>query len=206
MHLFVVVCGIISTILAVYCGIPYILAIIRGKVKPHQFTWLIWSIMNGIMVLSQYLEGARASILISAIFFVTSTIQFLLSLKYGVRDSSKYDRLLLALALMTIVAWLLTRNNAVAIWLTVLIDVFATAMLVLKLRKHPGSEPFNLWFIATLAFVFAALAVANKPFGILYLRPIYGVLSDVVVLAAIVYFKPKNKQAHKPMPDFPEVQ
>jgi hypothetical protein len=205
MHTFVVVCGAISSVLAIYCGIPYIFSIVRGETKPHQFTWLIFTLMNGIIMISQFLAGARASVLISVIFFVYSGIEYGLSFKYGVRDSSKYDRLLFGLALATIGLWLLTRNNALAIWLTVLIDVFATTMLILKLRAHPGSEPFWLWAIATLAFVFAALALADKPFGILYVRPIYGILSDVAVLTAILYFRPKGKQKTKPKPDFPEV-
>ncbi|HEX7963807.1 MAG TPA: hypothetical protein VF466_04430 [Candidatus Saccharimonadales bacterium] len=204
-HDFVVVCGFLSSALAIYCGIPYILSILRGQTKPHQFTWLIFTIMNGIIVVSQFLAGARASMLISAIFLVYSAVEWGLSFKYGVRNSSRYDKLLLGLALATIALWALTRNNALAIWLTVLIDIFATTMLILKLKKHPGSEPFWLWFIATMAFVFSCLSLADKPFGILYVRPLYGVLSDAAVLAAILYFRPKGKKAAKPQPDFPEV-
>ena len=205
MHAFVVVCAAISTILAIYCGIPYIFSIIRGETKPHQFTWLIFTIMNAVVLTSQFLEGARASVLISVIFFVYSAVDFCLSLRYGVRNTSKYDRILFGLALATIVLWLLTRSNELAIWLTVLIDFFATAMLVLKVKRHPGSEPFWLWFIATMAFVFTCLSLADKPFGILYVRPLYGVLSDVAVLWAILYYKPKTERPYKAKPDFPEV-
>lgn len=204
MHLFVLACAAISTVLAVYCVIPYVVSIVRGQTKPHQFTWLIFTIMNGIVMTSQFLAGARASVIISVIFFVSSGLEFVLSLKYGVRDSSKYDRMLLGAALLTIVLWLLTRNNALAIWLTVLIDVFATTMLVLKIKKHPGSEPFWLWCIATIAFVFTCLSLADKPFGVLYVRPVYGVLSDGVVLWAILRYKPKRPP--KARPTFPEVE
>lgn len=205
MHTFVTVCGLISSALAIYCGIPYIFSIVRGQTKPHQFTWLIFTLMNGIIMTAQFLEGARASVLISVIFFVYSAIEFGLSFKYGVRDTSKYDRLLFGLALATIVLWAFTRNNVLAIWLTVLIDVFATTMLILKLRRHPGSEPFWLWAIAGLAFVFSCLSLADKPFGILYVRPVYGLLSDGAVMAAILYFRPKDGKQAKPKPDFPEV-
>ena len=204
MHLFVLACAAISTVLAVYCVIPYVVSIVRGQTKPHQFTWLIFTIMNGIVMTSQFLAGARASVIISVIFFVSSGLEFVLSLKYGVRDSSKYDRMLLGAALLTIVLWLLTRNNALAIWLTVLIDVFATTLLVLKIKKHPGSEPFWLWCIATIAFVFTCLSLADKPFGVLYVRPVYGVLSDGVVLWAILRYKPKRPP--KARPTFPEVE
>jgi|GEM_PF-945404 len=205
MHAFVVTCAAISTVLAIYCTIPYIVSILRGQTKPHQFTWLIFTLMNGIIMVSQFLEGARLSVIISVVFFLGSGLEWILSLKYGVRDSSRYDRLLLVLALATIVVWLFTRNNVLAIWLTVLIDVFATTMLVLKLRAHPGSEPFWLWFIATVAFVFSTLSLIDKPLSVLYVRPVYGILSDVAVLAAILWFRPKPGTKTKPQTSFPEV-
>src|SRR6185436_3517360 len=105
MELFVLVCGFLSTALAIYCGIPYIFSILRGETKPHQFTWLIWAIMNGIIVVSHVLEGARASMLISGVFLVYSAVEFGLSFKYGVRNSSRYDKLLLGLSLVTIGVW-----------------------------------------------------------------------------------------------------
>jgi len=206
MHLFVVTCSVISTVLAIYCTIPYMVSIVKGETKPHQFTWLIFTIMNGIVMVSQFLEGARASVIISVIFFLGSFLETLLAFKYGVRDSSRYDRFLFGCALATIVLWAFTRNNALAIWLTVLIDVFATTMLVLKIKRHPGSEPFWLWFIATVAFVFTCLSLADKPFGVLYVRPVYGVLSDVAVLAAILYYHPKRGRKTVTKPTFPEVE
>jgi hypothetical protein len=30
------------------CTIPYIRSIINGKTKPHQLSWLVFSIMNGV--------------------------------------------------------------------------------------------------------------------------------------------------------------
>ena len=95
--------GLISTIIAVYCTIPYIVATVKGKTKPHQLSWLIFVIMNGIVLFSQYFEGGRQSILITLTFFVGSLLEFILSLKYGTRDTSRWDKLLFCFALATIV-------------------------------------------------------------------------------------------------------
>jgi len=206
MDIFVAICGLLSTGLAIYCGIPYIFSIVRGKTKPHQFTMLIWTVMNGIIVFSQFLAGARASMLISAVFLIYAAVDFGLSFKYGVRNSSRYDKLLLAFSLGTIVLWALTRDNALAIWLTVLIDIFATTMLVLKIKAHPGSEPFRLWLIAAVAYVFTCLSLADRPLGILYVRPLYGLLSDIAVLVAIFAFRPKSQTHHAPQPVFPQAE
>lgn len=181
--------GIISLALAVYCSIPYIYSIIKGKTKPHQFSWIIFTIMNGIVLLSQFLEGARLSILVSVAFLISDLIIVGLSFKYGVRDTSVYDRLLFSFCLMAIVVWILTKSNAAAIWLTVVIDIFATTMLILKIKKLPSSEAMQPWVLGAAAYVFSCITLLNKPFGVLFVRPVYGLLSDLAIVIAICVWR-----------------
>jgi hypothetical protein len=188
------VAAVLSSLLALYACIPYALSIVKGKTIPHQLSWLVFTIMQGIAVISQLLEGARGSVLISIVFFVSSAVNFSLSLKYGVRKSSPYDKLLFSFALISIIIWYLTRSNATAIWLTALIDVFATTMIILKLHAHPFSEAPYPWLIATTAYVFTCLTLVGKPVGILYVRPLYGLLSEVAVLIAILLFRRNSTQ------------
>ncbi len=145
--------------------------------------------MNSIVTVSQYAKGARASVLISLTFLISNLVILGLSFKYGTRNTSKFDIFLLALSLTTIVAWVITNDPSVAIWLSVLIDVFATSMIVLKIKKHPKSEAPYPWLIGTIAYVFSSLALVNKPLSVLYVRPIYGVLSDVAILAAVYLYR-----------------
>lgn len=193
-ELVVNISGIISVALAVYCGIPYLRSILRGQTKPHQFSWLIFAIMNAIITVSQYHKGARASVLISLTFLVFNLIILALSFRYGTRNTSRFDVFLLALSLLTIVAWIATDNASVAIWLTVLIDIFATAMIILKIKSHPTSEAPFAWIVGTVAYLFSCLALVDKSLGVLYVRPIYGVLSDLAIVAAIYAYKPATKK------------
>jgi hypothetical protein len=186
------VSAFLSTALGIYCTIPYVIAILKGKTKPHQLSWLVFVIMNGIVLGSQYFEGARESILITMTFFVGSLIIFLLSLKYGVHDSSKWDKTLFIFALCTIVIWVLTKSNSAAIWLTLVIDVAATAMTMLKIKSDPNSEDPQPWLIATFAYVFTCLTLVGKPLGILYVRPVYGLLCDGALVGFIYYWRIKG--------------
>jgi hypothetical protein len=184
----VVVGSVSSTILAIAACIPYAVSIIRGRTRPHQFSWLVFMIMNGIVTISQLLAGGRASVLISAVFWLSSIVNYLLSVKYGLRDTSPYDRLLFGLSLFTVIIWVVTKSNGVAIWLTVAIDVFATTMILLKIKRHPDSEQMSPWLLASAGYVLACLTLITTPIGLLYIRPSYGLLSDMVVIAAIWYF------------------
>jgi len=191
METFVTITGAISTVLGIYCTIPYVLAILRGKTKPHQFSWLVFVIMNSIVTLSQFLAGARASVLISLTFLIGSLVIFALSLKFGTRNTSRFDRALFAFALLTIVVWVITKSNAAAIWLTVVIDVAATSMTILKVAKEPHSEDPQPWLLASIAYIFACLSLADKPLGVLYVRPLYGLIGDLVLVGFIYYYRHK---------------
>ena len=187
------IAAFLSTALAVYCTIPYIISILKRKTKPHQLSWLVFVIMNGIVFLSQYLSGARESVLISLAFFIGSFIVLLLSIKYGVRDTSKWDKALFAFALVTIIIWYITKSNEVAIWLTLLIDVFATSMIVLKVKAEPHSEDPYPWTLAAVAYVFTLLTLVGRPLDILYVRPTYGLAGNVILIAFIYYFSRRKK-------------
>ncbi len=186
------VAAFLSTILAIYSTVPYVQAILKGKTKPHQLSWLVFVIMNGIVFLSQYLAGYSESVLISFTLFMGSGIILLLSLKRGVRDSSRWDRFLFGFALFTIVVWVLTKNNALAIWLTVVIDVAATSMIILKVKADPHSEDPYPWVVASIAYVFTLLTLSSVPLGILYVRPLYGLIGNVILIGCIYFWRIKS--------------
>lgn len=190
------IAAIISTVLGIYASVPYIIAILKGRTKPHQLSWLVFVIMNGIVFLSQYLSGGRASVLITLTFFIGSLIIFLLSLKWGVRNSSRWDRALFAFALFTIVIWVLTKSNALAIWLTVLIDVAATTMIILKVKSQPKSEDPYPWIVGALAYVFTCLTLVGQSLNILYVRPLYGLIGDAALVGFIYFWRFQASKKH----------
>lgn len=183
------VAGVLSVVLALYASIPYILSTIRGKTKPHQLTWIVFAILGTILTISQFMEGARASIMISVAFVISDLIIIALAFKYGVRNTSRYDKLLFSLCLAAIAAWVITQNNVLAILLVVLIDTLAVAMMILKIKAHPDSEAVFPWVVASAAWAFGCLALANTKFGIVYVWPFYVLLSDLVIVASIYYFR-----------------
>jgi hypothetical protein len=186
------VAAVLSTVLAIYSGIPYIRAVLNGKTKPHQLSWLVFTIMNSMVFLAQYLAGGRSSTLISLTFAIYSFIIFILSFSKGTRNTSRLDKLLFTFALVAMVIWVLTRSNEIAIVLTLLIDLAATTMIILKVRVHPNSEaPFS-WLIGTIAYVFSCITLINVHPGILYVRPIYGLLCDGALTGFIYYFRAKQ--------------
>ena len=191
---FVVLAGIISTLLAIYSAVPYISSVIRGRTQPHQLGWLVLTIMNGMVFFAQIFDGARASALVALAFLLYSLTVFVLSFSRGVRSATRTDKILFFFAVLAMIAWAITRDNAVAIWLTLFIDLAATIMIILKVKNHPGSEDATSWVYGTLAYVFSCLTLINIKPGILYVRPVYGLVCDAVIVVSIVIYNSKPAQ------------
>jgi hypothetical protein len=187
-----IIAGGMSSALATYSSVPYIRSVLNGKTKPDRLGWLVFAIMNGMVFFAQVFSGGRSSTLVSLAFFVFSLSVFLLTFVKGTTKSTKTTKILFGFAVVTMIIWALTRNNDIAIWLTVLIDLFAAAIIILKTRSHPGPENVESWAIGTLAYIFSCLALYHVPLGILYVRPIYGLVLDAALVISIYYYNSKS--------------
>ena len=188
-----IVAGIISTVLAVYSAVPYIRSVLNGKTIPDRLGWLVFTIMNGMVFFAQLFAGGRSSTLISLAFFTFSLTVFILSFTKGTTKPTNTTISLFFLALVAMGVWAFTRNNNVAIWLTLVIDILGTAIIILKTRRNPGTEDATSWIIGTIAYVFSCIALYGVEFGILYVRPLYGLVCDAALVFAIYYYS-TNRQ------------
>ncbi len=63
--------GVIGTTVSLLAAIPYALAIYRRRVRPHLFTWLVWSVVTAIAAAGQFVAGAGPSAWCTAAIAVT---------------------------------------------------------------------------------------------------------------------------------------
>lgn len=187
--------GILAGFLAAAAFIPYIRDILRLKTKPQRTTFLIWSILGGIAFFSQFAKGASNSLLLPGAETLLVVVVFLLSLKYGVGGFSRKDYVALGAVLVGLVAWYLTKEAAVALYIVIAIDAVGTILTIHKTYLDPGSETRISWVSSTFAGLFAALAVGD--FNIILLSyPIYVFLANLAVVGTIqLGFRRKQKLA-----------
>jgi hypothetical protein len=189
MNTFRDVCGAASVSLALCFIFPYLMSIRDGRTRPHQYSALVFTTMNGISVVSQFLAGGRISILLYMVFFTSNAITLAASFKYGMRDTSPMDRYLLTACLVTIVIWVATGSNATAVWLVLLISVLGEGILILKIRSNPHTEVLWLWGLSTIATTLNLMTIVGTPVSVLYVRPVYGMVSTVTFTLAILYYR-----------------
>ncbi len=131
---------VIASILALIGNIPYLIKILKGKIKPHPYTWLIWSIVSCVVFFGQVEKGAGLGSIPTAVSEFFTIIIFLLSLKYGFKNPPKIDKYFLILALLSLIPWILTKDPTLSIIIVVSIDLIAFIPTLRKTYNEPKTE------------------------------------------------------------------
>lgn len=137
--------GVVAALIALAAYVPYLRGIRSGIVQPHPYTWIISAVVSGIILAGQISGGAGVGALPTATSAVLTLLIFLLSLKNGLRHVTTIDTVFLALAVCSIVPWLLTKDPTVSVILAVSIDLIAFVPTIRKTWVTPSSESSLLY-------------------------------------------------------------
>jgi hypothetical protein len=177
--------GLVAGVLSASCYVPYIRDILSGTTRPERATWLIWTVLGLILLVSQLAKGASASVWLTVAQTAGVTTIFLLSLKYGEGGLDRSDIVALAVAAAGLVAWYFTREASVALYIAIGVDFSGGILSVVKAYRDPESETALTWLIAAFAGVFGILAVGLDGSIALLAFPTYYVIISLMLYGAI---------------------
>lgn len=145
--------AIIAALLAVAGNLPYLWDILKGRVQPHPYTWLVGSVVSGTVFFGILAKGAGIGALPVAVSEVFTVIIFLFSLKYGFKGITRSDRIFLAVALAGLVPWAFTSDPTLSIAIAVGIDIASLAPSFRKTWSHSATETPVLYGSNTLRHI-----------------------------------------------------
>ncbi len=151
--------AIVAALLAIAGNIPYLWDILKGRVKPHPYTWLVWSIVSGTVFFGMLAKGAGIGALPTAASELFTLIIFLFSLKYGFKGITRTDTTFLFIALAGLVPWALTQDPTASVVIAVGIDLVAFAPTLRKAWMYPSTETPILYGSNVLRHVLALLSL-----------------------------------------------
>jgi hypothetical protein len=157
---FKLILSVTVILLTVFVGhIPYLVGMFKGKIKPHIYSWLIWTITFGIATLGvKHGEGGWGVLSMSVgLFFVF--IIFLSCFKYGTRNITKFDTVMLFFALLAVVVWFQLHNPLLAVFMATAIDFIGYIPSFRKSFQDPWSESVVVWSVFTIAGLLAILSL-----------------------------------------------
>lgn len=184
--------AIIAALLAIVGNVPYLRDVVRGKVTPHPYTWLVWAIVSGTVFAGQYVGGAGWAIIAFGASEIFTIIIFLFSLKYGFKHIPKRDTYFLAAALLGLVPWYMTSDPTWSVVIMVAIDCIAFVPTLRKAYAHPQTESPILYASNVARHILALGALSSYNIATT-IHSVVMIIANSLMVAFIVQKSPHNK-------------
>ncbi len=182
--------AVIAALLAIAGNLPYLLDIVKGRVKPHPYTWLVWSIVSATVFFGMLAKGAGIGALPTAASEMFTIIIFLFSLKYGFKGITKTDTAFLLVALAGLVPWALTNDPTVSVVIAVGIDLVAFAPTLRKTWLRPATETPLLYGSNVLRHVLALFSL--QTYNIATMLHSIAMIAANSTMVAFILARPKR--------------
>jgi len=155
------VLGWISVILVLSGVVPYYYSIFRGNVKPHVFSWLIWTIVSGISFAAEISDHAGPGAWSTGIASFNCFLITVISIFKGEKDFSSGDIAALLCALLSLPIWQLTHSPLASVIIVTFIDVIGFYPTIRKSYSKPFEEDVFMYFATALNYIIALLAIQH---------------------------------------------
>ena len=177
--------GIASVAVSNLACLPYIRDMLTGSPRPVRSTWLIWSVLSGICLVSNIDKGADASLFFVGVETAETVLIFVLSTRFGIggvlhaRDLAIY-----AVAAIGLVLWWMTDDAVFALAIAIGISALGGIPTVLKAYAAPRTETTACWGLSAVASLLGLLSVGSFS-PVLLAYPAYLLALYCAILAAM---------------------
>lgn len=166
--------------------VPYIVAVIKGSVRPRIVSWGAWAVLAGIMTVSAYFEGEMPSAVLSFVSLVSCLSVSILGWRNGIGRFTKIDKICLLGAFIGVISLLAFRDPLIAIIIALVVDAVAFVPTLMHAWQEPAEESllcFSLSAIGGGLALFAAISADASLVGLLY--PVYALAFNMVAALLI---------------------
>jgi hypothetical protein len=177
--------GIIAVIITFIGYIPYIRDTIKGKTRPHIYSWFIWSFVTFIIFALQIFGNGGAGALTTLAAAVLCLIIFLLGLRNGEKNITTFDTVIFVVALMATGIWVFIKQPMISNLLMVAINTLANIPTIRKSWDKPYSETLITWELGAVRNSLGIMALANYSL-FTWLYPATNLIINILVSSLLI--------------------
>ena len=145
----------------------YLIDTIKGKIKPNKVTWFLWSLAPLIAFFAQISQGVGLSSLMTFSLGIIPIFIFVASFinKNANWKITKFDLFCGTLSVLGLVLWYLTRVGNIAIFFSILTEIFAAVPTVIKAYNMPETENYKPFLLGVVASLLTLLTIKQWDFA-----------------------------------------
>ncbi len=137
--------GAIASFLCFLYFVPYIISILKGKTRPNRASWWIWVTLGVFLCIFYDRTDPGTTLWALAAPVLGQLIVAILSLKYGEGGWSRFDRLCLAGAGISLILRWQSNSDFAAMMFLIAIDILAALPTIKKSYLEPDKEDLLTW-------------------------------------------------------------
>lgn len=139
---------------------------LHGEVRPNIVSWVLWTLIQVIIIAAQIAAGISWAILIPLMMTFNTILVLTLCLRgYGYAKYGWIDAICFAFVILAVVLWRTTNDPVVALACSIAADFLAGVPTYIKVYKLPYSESFAAWAILIMANILALVSIPVWSFG-----------------------------------------
>lgn len=157
---FKAIAGAAALVLTLYAFYPYLRDILRGRVQPHVFSWVIWAVTTLSVAVAQLAAGGgRGAWIVGVSGLLSLLVATLAWFKRGDSAITRADWLFFVAALSALPLWAVTADPLSAVIVLTTVDLLGFGPTIRKAHAAPHAEslPFFAIFLVRNVLVVCAL-------------------------------------------------
>lgn len=178
---------IITVIITVLSYLNYYYKIKTDWVKPHFYSWLVWSIMTIIIAYGQIKWDAWLWNIVWLITASWTILTCVISFFIWTRDINKIDKIALFMAWIWLVFLALWEEKTVyAIYLMIIVNLTWFIPTISKIVKNPDSEEVFIYLVAVFKYALLFFFTENIN-QLTYLYPLSVIIVNSFFSSYLLY-------------------
>jgi hypothetical protein len=174
---------VLAALINVFGSLLYALSTLKGKTQPNRVTWFLWAINPLIAFAAQVGEGAYWIALMT--FMVGFGPALVLTASFLNKNAywkiTRFDSVCGILSVLAIALWIITGTGIIAIWLSIVADLFAGLPTLVKAWRFPETEDHRAFRNAGIGAVITLLTVQKWQFSQ------YGFALYIFIICSVFY-------------------
>ncbi|MDO8266130.1 MAG: hypothetical protein Q7T41_04280 [Candidatus Saccharibacteria bacterium] len=156
--------SIIAISMMIIGYIPYLRDTIKGKTKPHVFSWTIGMLIAFIAFGLQIQEKSGPASFVTLSAAIVSSVIVYFAFKNPDKDITTIDYVCLFLSLASLVAWLLVKQPILSMIFVILTELISFIPTIRKSWNKPHTETLSSYAINFFRFIVALFALSKYTF------------------------------------------
>jgi hypothetical protein len=179
------IAALLAIALTVAAYVPYVAAIRAGRVKPHFFSWLIWTLTTSIVCVAQLAaDGGMGAWPTAMSALITAYVAWLALVLKSDFSSTAADTGFLLAALFSLPAWFFTSDPLWIVVILTLVDGLGFGPTLRKAWARPHEESLPFYAVFALRSLLSCYALESRTLTTL-LFPAAMVVACVLVCALL---------------------